>query len=321
MTFNEKAYILYEYIVGDVPTTNGNLIYQVCRKYGVRGLGETDYEPVFREYNINYEDIARGKKGGRGQHIGKYKNGFKNNKGKMCPVTQDIIIEYMNFYKRTNKNLEQFLAERFYENDVPQQTYQQPVSQQPTYQQQPLYQKSQPSFDYSRYVSSPSSASNKVTNAVVGIIIFAAVCIALYTLFIAPKNDSNSNPYNENDNTSMYNYAADPEISTCHLGVYVTFEGDDSDMIGVDDYILHIGSEENRNKLTVGQMMSGTINVPEGSYKIWVESGNSNSDVWLMNVSGKGGSFYFTCTVGENGCPDFVSTDALGTDISVTRIR
>ena len=110
MTNDVKAYILYEYIVGNQPTTNGKLIQSVCSKYGVRGMSDTDYEMVFREYNINYDDIARGKKGGRGQHLGKYKNGYRNNKGKVCSVTLDVIKEYMNSYKRTQKNLEEFLA-------------------------------------------------------------------------------------------------------------------------------------------------------------------------------------------------------------------
>ena len=323
MTNDVKAYILYEYIVGNQPTTNGKLIQSVCSKYGVRGMSDTDYEMVFREYNINYDDIARGKKGGRGQHLGKYKNGYRNNKGKVCSVTLDVIKEYMNSYKRTQKNLEEFLYEKFFEKEPPKQTsYKPPVREQSapkqTYSQQTYYKPpvtSQPVYSEPAAHSQPRTQVSYNTGTyidfsellpkIISVVIVVALIIVGYNMITNPSGNIFSGLFggsNENSSQILSN-------KTCTVDVMISFEGESYQMWFKEGYVFHIGNNL-ESELSIGYLNSFHATLNEGYYDFWVQSGNTKSKVYRVLVQGDG-RIDFDCGVGIFG-PKFSDTVILG---------
>lgn len=319
MTFNEKAILLYEYIVGVVPTTEGKLMYHLRATHGIHA-GDTDYEPVFVEYNINYLTRSTGKRG-RGQHLGKYKKGYRNNRGQMYEITLQVIAEYMNNYKRTGMNLEQFLSARFDVHQTPPQTVCAPPQQAYT----------QPQDDSSAPCTSTFNFSSFITKAI-PIAVIVLVLIVGYNLLFGNKNDGTPEAEESRPKpaitTAIPNYGntafGSPlsEDGTVLFGLVVSFNGEESDMLGIEDYYLCLGNEDNVTKLNIGRTTSGDTNVEPGSvYKLWVKSGDMKSDVWSVEVGGIGGTIYFDCTVGQNGCPELVFTQALGEGLSATIVE
>lgn len=108
---------------------------------------------------------------------------------------------------------------------------------------------------------------------------------------------------------------------TAYFGLVVTFKGEPSDMEGVDDYYLCVGSEASKSLLTIGEITRGDINLPVGKiFKLWVVSGSIRSDVYNVEVGPNGGTVYFDCTVGEGGRPNFVNTSVLGEYLWVNKV-
>ena len=304
MTFNEKAIGLYSYIVGGVSTTRMSAF--LSENYGIR-IGKNEFNPVLAEYGLNYNDRGTGNvRGfGDGQHLGAYSGGYQTDDGQVYEIDLNIIKDYMNTYKRKRLNLEQYLDMRFNGGGVGF------------------------GFDFSGILS------KLIPVAVITLVIF----FGYNMLFGGNKKDSRptvnngelsepvaTHSYTTKPQDKNYGNTAFGDISnddgTAHFGLVVSFKGEESDMVGVEDYYVCIGSEESKTKLTIGGMCSGDINLPVGKiFKLWVVSGDMKSDVYRVEIGPKGGTIYFDCTVGEGGRPNFVNTSVLGQYLWVEKVE
>lgn len=294
MTFDEKALALYLYIVKNV-STNDMSVY-LSRYYNIY-VSDTEFNSTLPEYGINYKDRGIGKKGGRGQHLGRYAKGFKANDGQFHEVTQEIIIDYMNQYKRTGINIDDYLDGLF--NGRPDAPIA-PAS----------YDHGEPVIGYAvsprRYDGHSPLA--KAIVIVVGVIIGISLFSAVKSLF--GKKKENEMPANYGDvgiSFTSNGVAVGVEKEKINVTLILNFEGKADDMDGVDEYILCVGSMFDQYTIgDIGYTYSAEVPMTvESICKVWVISGENSSDAFNIITGTEPGTVKFKCKVGKQGVPVF----------------
>ena len=328
MDFEDKALCLYEYIVGGIPTAK--MAAHVRSKYGIY-IDYDEFNYVLPEYDINYPDrntnVSGGFKGG--YHRGRYRNGYRAADGLVYQIDPDIIMDYMDNYNRRDMNLEEYLEERFRRA--------QPPVQAPSYSATPQApavadftyagQTPEDGSDLPEQVEG-SRLSELAAKLVPAAAVAAAAAIIGYNLLLGGNRSDTVSGGVPAVSTHEYvtdkdDYIMPPtnEDGTVTLFLMVTFVSEKSDMAGVEDYYFCSGTDANRTKLTPGESISGTIDVPVGTVSsVWVVSGDVKSEEYSIEIGYYGGSVYFDCRVGADGRPELVSTQVLASNIWVEKL-
>ena len=342
-----KAIFLYEYIVnGAVTEPMGETSRSVRLEDALLERGivldrslNTIWRSISKEFNLNDRDKKYQRSGPKGKDCGRCYGGQYNG----TPFGMDEIYEYMSLHRQGICScLADYLDNQYTPQQQtytpPQQTYYAPPQQAYIPQQDDCY-------DNSDKRSYNAPAFSGIIAKLCGVAVLVAAAILLYNLVLKPSagvvsdflgsKDSAGNADAGNKPAFTTSYYSTPEWDkdygntafgvienddgTAHLGIVVEFKAEESEMEGVEEYRMCIGSDTGANVLTPGRTMSGDIDLPVGKkFNVWVASGDAKSEVYSIEIGPKGGTACFDCTVGKNGKPVLTSTSVLGKYLWVT---